>query len=266
MHIPTNHFRDALREGRAQIGLWLGLADANVAEALAGCGFDWLLVDGEHAPNDLRQVLQQLRAIAPYPVHPVVRPVQADVALVKQYLDIGAQTLLVPMIDTPEQAAEMASAMRYPPEGVRGVGAGLARAARWNQIGDYLHVANGQMCLLVQAETTLALQNLAGIAATPGVDGVFFGPMDLSASMGHLGQPAHPEVRQAILQGIATVRAAGKAAGILVPDRALARTYLDAGAQFVAVGSDTSLLVKAATELAAHSKAGQAAPAAPSAY
>jgi 4-hydroxy-2-oxoheptanedioate aldolase len=252
--MPRNTFKAALQAGQRQIGLWVGLADANAAEALAGCGYDWLLLDGEHAPNDVRTVLEQLRAVAPYPVQPVVRPVQGEVALIKQYLDVGAQTLLVPMIDTPEQAALMVRAMRYPPHGIRGVGAALARASRWNQITDYLHRADGEMCLLVQAETPRALENLAAIAATDGVDGVFFGPSDLSASMGHRGQPSHPEVQRAILDGIATVRAAGKAAGILATDQALAQRYLDAGALFVAVGLDTALLVRAATELASHFK------------
>lgn len=250
MQIPRNTFRDALRAGRPQIGLWVGLADANAAEALAGTGYDWLLLDGEHAPNDPRSVLDQLRAVAPYPVHPVVRPVQGDVALVKQYLDIGAQTLLVPMIDTPEHAARMVLAMRYAPDGIRGMGAALARASRWNQVDDYLNAANGQMCLLVQAETTEAIANLRAIAAVDGVDGVFFGPADLSASMGWRGQPNHPAVQQVILDGIASVRAAGKAAGILSADPVQAQRYLDAGALFVAVGVDTSLLVKAATDLA----------------
>lgn len=256
--MPRNTFKAALQAGQRQIGLWVGLADANAAEALAGCGYDWLLLDGEHAPNDVRTVLEQLRAVAPYPVQPVVRPVQGEVALVKQYLDVGAQTLLVPMIDTPEQATQMVRAMRYPPHGIRGVGAALARASRWNQITDYLQHADGEMCLLVQAETPRALENLAAIAATDGVDGVFFGPSDLSASMGHRGQPSHPEVQRAILDGIATVRAAGKAAGILATDQALAQRYLDAGALFVAVGLDTALLVRAATELASHFKTGAA--------
>jgi len=254
MQLITNPFKAALRAGRRQIGLWVGLPDANVAEALAGCGFDWLLLDGEHAPNDLRTVLEQLRAVAPYPVHPIVRPVQGDVALIKQYLDIGAQTLLVPMVDTAEQAALMVRATRYPPKGIRGVGAALARASRWNQVTDYVRLADDEMCLLVQAETTRAMDNLSAIAATEGVDGVFFGPADLSASMGYLGQPGHPEVQRALLEGVATVRAAGKAAGILMADRAMAQRYIDAGALFVAVGLDTSLLVHAARDLAAHFK------------
>lgn len=250
MQIPQNKFRDALRAGRAQIGLWVGLANANAAEALASTGFDWLLLDGEHAPNDTRTVLDQLRAVAPYPVHAVVRPVQGDVALVKQYLDVGTQTLLVPMIDTPEQAALMVRAMRYAPDGIRGMGAALARASRWNQVDDYLNQANAQMCLLVQAETVEAMSKLAAIAAVEGVDGVFFGPADLSASMGFRGQPSHPDVQRAIFDGIATVRAAGKAPGILATDPDAARRYLDAGALFVAVGLDTSLLVNAARSLA----------------
>ncbi|WP_144640927.1 4-hydroxy-2-oxoheptanedioate aldolase [Bordetella genomosp. 13] len=256
MQIPRNTFRDALRAGESRIGLWVGLADANAAELLAGCGFDWLLLDGEHAPNDVRTVLDQLRAVAPYPVPPVVRPVRGDVALVKQYLDVGAQTLLIPMIDTAEQAESMVRAMRYPPEGVRGMGAALARASRWNQVQDYVNQADAQMCLLVQAETTQAMENLDSIAAVPGVDGVFFGPADLSASMGYRGQGDHPAVRQAILDGIRRVRAAGRAAGVLMADPAVARVYLDAGAQFVAVGVDTSLLVGAGRALARRFKAG----------
>ena len=255
MQIPRNTFRDALRDTRVQFGLWVGLANANVAEALATTGFDWLLLDGEHAPNDPRSVLDQLRAIAPYPTHAIVRPVQADVALVKQYLDLGAQTLLIPMVDTPEQATLMARAMRYPPEGIRGIGASLARASRWNQVSDYLERANDEVCLLVQAESVAALNNLSAIAAVHGVDGVFFGPSDLSADMGLRGRSADPRVRQAIRDGIATVRAAGKAAGVLCTDRAQVADYVQAGATFVAVGVDTALLVKSATELAASYRA-----------
>lgn len=258
MQIPQNEFLKAMRAGNAQIGCWVGFADAGVAEALAPCGFDWLLLDGEHGPNTPRTVLDQLRAIAPYPVQAVVRPVEGNVALVKQYLDVGAQTLLIPMVDTAEHAALMVRAMRYAPDGIRGMGAALARASRWNQIEDYVHQANDQMCLLVQAETTLAMQNLQAIATTDGVEGVFFGPADLSASMGYRGQPNHPAVQKAILDGIALVRKAGKAPGILATDGALAQKYLDAGALFVAVGVDTTLLVKAANMLAAQFKRPQA--------
>ena len=262
MKTSVNRFKQALSEGRAQIGLWVGLSDAYAIESIANAGFDWLLIDGEHAPNDLRSVLGQLQALAPYPTHPIVRPVIGDVALIKQLLDVGAQTLLVPVVETAEQAALLVAATRYPPRGIRGVGSALARASRWNQIGDYLHTADEQMCLLVQVETTKGVDNLAAIAATEGVDGVFFGPADLSASMGLLGQPAHPEVQKTILDGIATVRAAGKAPGVLSADPVLARKYLDAGALFVAVGVDILLLTRACRELAAAFKAAPDAPAA----
>lgn len=247
--MPVNGFRKALLEGRTQIGLWVGMGDANAAEALAGTGYDWLLFDGEHAPSDVRTVLDQLRAAAPYPCHPVVRPVQGDTALVKQYLDIGAQTLLVPMVESAGQAAALVRAMRYPPRGIRGVGATLARASRCNQVDSYLDEADDQMCLVVQAETPAALAQLQAIAAVDGVDDIFFGPADLSAAMGLRGQPGHPAGQQAILDGIATVRAAGRAAGALMADTVMARRCLDAGASFVAVGVDTTLLVRAAREL-----------------
>ncbi|ARP94079.1 4-hydroxy-2-oxoheptanedioate aldolase [Bordetella genomosp. 13] len=254
MDLPHNHFKQALLAGRPQIGLWVGLADAYAAELLAGSGFDWLLIDGEHAPNDVRSVLAQLQAIAPYPSHPAVRPPIGDVALIKQLLDVGAQTLLIPMVETAEQAARMVVATRYPPAGIRGVGSVLARSSRWNQIPDYVHRADAEMCLLVQVESAAALRNLDAIARVDGVDGVFFGPADLSASMGHLGNPGHPDVQRAILSGIAQVRAAGKAPGILASDPKLARQYLQAGALFVAVGVDTSLLAGAARTLAASFK------------
>jgi len=254
MKIPVNIFKQNLHAGKAQIGLWLGLADAYTAELLAATGFDWLLIDAEHAPNDVRSVLPQLQAIAPYPVQAVVRPVEGHVALIKQYLDLGAQTLLIPMVETAEQAGQMVAATRYPPNGIRGVGSALARSSRWNGINNYLKQADEQMCVLVQVESARALHNLEAIAATEGVDGVFFGPADLSASLGFLGNPGAPEVQKALLDGINTVRKAGKAAGILTADQTLARRYLEHGALFVAVGVDTTLLTQAAKQLAASFK------------
>ena len=255
MQTPLNPFKQAMADKRAQIGLWLGLASSYSTEICAGAGFDWLLIDGEHAPNDINSILAQLQVIAAYPgSHAIARVPMGHgnlgEALIKQYLDIGVQTLLVPMIDTAEQAALMVRAMRYAPAGIRGMGAALARASRYNQVEGYLQLADAQMCLLVQAETTTAMHNLQAIAETDGVDGVFFGPADLSASMGYPGQPGHPDVVKAMLDGIATVRAAGKAPGILMTDPAQARRYLDAGALFVAVGVDVSLLVQAARALA----------------
>jgi 4-hydroxy-2-oxoheptanedioate aldolase len=254
MELPVNLFKRALREGRPQIGLWVGLADSYVAEVLAGTGFDCLVIDAEHAPNDPRSVLPQLQAIAPYPVHPIVRPVHGTVELVKQYLDIGAQTLIIPMVESLEQAQAMVAATRYPTRGVRGVGSAVARASRWNQIDDYVRRSDAEICVFVQVESVTAMRQLEAIAAVDGVDGVFFGPADLAASMGLLGRPGDPAVRGAIMDGIATVTKAGKAAGTLTPDAALARGYLEHGALFVAVGVDTLLLVKAARELAAQFK------------
>lgn len=260
---PVNTFKQALKEGQPQIGLWVSLAESYVAELLAGAGFDWLLLDGEHGPNDVRSILSQLQAVAAYPTTPIVRPVIGETALIKQYLDLGVQTLLIPMVETPEQAAQLVRATRYPPHGVRGMGSAVARASRWNQYTDYLQVADEQICLLVQVETASAAARLKEIAAVPGVDGVFFGPADLSASMGHRGNPGHPEVQKVIEEGIAAVRAAGKAPGILTIDTALARRYLDMGAQFVAVGVDTSLLARAARDLAAMFKGAPASAAKP---
>jgi 4-hydroxy-2-oxoheptanedioate aldolase len=251
MDLPTNSFKQALRRGKPQIGLWVGLADAYVAELLATTGFDCLVIDAEHAPNDPRSVLPQLQAMAPYPVHPIVRPVRGTAESIKQYLDIGAQTLIIPMVETAEQAQHMVAATRYPTRGVRGVGSALARASRWNQIDDYVRRSDDEMCVIVQVESVEGLTQLEGIAAVDGIDGVFFGPADLAASMGLLGRPSDPKVRAAIAQGIETVKKAGKAAGTLTSDRALAREYLDQGALFVAVGADTSILIKAAKELAA---------------
>jgi 4-hydroxy-2-oxoheptanedioate aldolase len=192
--------------------------------------------------------------MAAYPVHAIVRPVLGSVELIKQYLDIGAQTLIIPMVESAEQARRMVAAMRYPTRGVRGVGSAAARASRWNQIDDYLHRSDDEMCLFVQVESVNALANLDSIAAVDGVDGVFFGPADLAASMGLLGRPSDPAVQAAIIQGIAAVKAAGKAAGTLTSDRALAREYLKAGALFVAVGVDTTILVSSARALAAEFK------------
>ncbi len=251
MEMPINTFKQRLQAGEAQIGLWLGLADPYCAELAANAGFDWLLIDGEHAPNDLRGLLGQLQAVAPYPSQAVIRPVIGDTALIKQLLDIGAQTLLVPMVESAEQARELVRAMHYPPSGVRGVGSALARASRWNSIPGYLDKADAQMCLLVQIENLDGLANLDAIAAVEGVDGVFIGPADLSAAMGHRGNPAHPEVQAAIEDAIARIQKAGKAAGILSADQALARRYLELGAKFVAVGVDTTVLMRGLQTLAA---------------
>lgn len=244
-----NPFKNALAQRQAQIGLWLSMADPYLAEAAATCGYDWLLIDGEHAPNDLRGTLAALQAVAPYPGQAVVRVVDGSTALIKQMLDIGAKSLLVPMVDTPEQARAIVAATQYPPRGVRGVGSAVGRASRWSSRTDYLTVADDEVCLLVQAETVTALQNLPAICAVDGVHGVFIGPADLAASMGHRGNPGHPEVQAAIENAMKIIIASGKAAGTLTSDPALAQRYLDLGCTFVAVGVDVLIFANAARRL-----------------
>jgi 4-hydroxy-2-oxoheptanedioate aldolase len=260
MKNPVNPFKQALKDKRPQIGLWMGLASPITAEICAGAGFDWLLIDGEHSPNDLQSIFAQAQAIAAYPgTHAIARvPVghgNVGTALIKQFLDLGLQTLLVPMVDTAEQAAAIVSATRYPPLGIRGMGG--ARASRWGRIADYPKVANEQVCVLLQVETREALDNLDAIAATEGVDGVFIGPADLSAAMGHVGDQMHAEVQSAIKDAIVRIHRAGKAAGILWVDEKVAQEYLQLGVDFIAVGVDHNLLMKNSTSLANNFKAGR---------
>lgn len=257
--LKKNHFKAALTRGETQIGLWAGLANAYSTEILASIGYDWLLLDAEHAPNDLQSLLGQLQAIAPYEYegisHPIIRPAVGRPEIIKQLLDLGAQTLLIPMVETEAQAQELAQSMWYPPKGIRGVGSALARASRWNQVDQYLHQADDEMCLLLQVENLAGLQNLDAIVSTEGVDGIFIGPADLSASMGHRGNPTHPEVQAAIASALATIKSHGKAAGILYANEAGAKQFIEMGFDFVAVGVDTSLLVNASKNLLTKFKA-----------
>lgn len=258
MKTPVNTFKQAIANRQAQIGLWVNLAHPISTEICAGAGFDWLLLDGEHSPNTLSTLLAQLQAVAAYPATHAIGRVplghgEAGTALIKQFLDLGFQTLLVPMVDTAAQAAALVQAMRYPQDdglgGVRGMAG--ARASRWGRYPNYAREANEQVCLLVQVETRAGLDNLDAIAATPGVDGVFIGPADLSASLGHVGHAQHPDVQKAIEDAIRRIVQSGKAAGILVSDERLARHYLALGASFVAVGLDTQILVRQTSALAA---------------
>ena len=258
MELPINRLKQALAAGRPQYGLWLGLPDTTCAEICAVAGFDWLVIDAEHGPFDLSAVLGHLRTIAAYDVPAIVRPVSDDRNLLKQLLDTGVQSLVVPMIESPEQAAQLVRSVRYPPAGVRGLGTALARAARWNRIPEYLHKANDQICLIVQVETIRAVQALPGILEVDGVDGVFIGPSDLSASMGHIGNARHPDVVKVIREILQKTRAAGKAAGTLVLDRAQAREYRDCGANMIGIGTDTLLLANSAQQLANSVKSGKA--------
>lgn len=252
-----NTFKAALARREPQVGLWLALGDPYTAELCATAGFDWLLIDGEHSPNDVRSILAQLQAVAPYRGHPIVRAVVGDVALIKQLLDIGAQTLLVPMVDTAGQARQLVAATRYPPEGIRGDGSAIARVSRWGLLPDYVERANDEVCLLVQAETKLALENLEAICAVEGVDGVFVGPADLAASLGHRNNPGHPDVQAAIDGALRRIIGSGKAAGILSSDPAQAKRYFDMGCTFVAAGVDARLLAVATRNLRAQFPGGE---------
>jgi len=249
MELPVNRFKRALKDGKPQIGMWSSLSSHIVAEILAHAGFDWVLLDTEHSPNELPMVQSQLHAMTGGTATPVVRPAWNDMVLVKRFLDIGAQTLLLPYVQTVEEASNAVRYSRYPPQGVRGV-AGSTRAAGYGRIKDYLNRAHEELCVLVQAETLLALKNLEGIAAVEGVDGIFIGPNDLAADLGHLGNWQHPDVWKAMEDAAKRIRKAGKAPGILVGE-ADGKRCLDAGFLFVAVGADTGMLVRGSDALAA---------------
>ena len=253
MELPQNPFKRALRAGKAQIGLWSSLSSNYSVEVIAGAGFDWLLLDTEHSPNELESLLTQLQAAAPYATHPVVRVPWNDMVVIKRVLDIGAQSLLVPYVSTPEEAAAAVSYVRYPPAGVRGV-AGTTRASRFGRVKDYARRAHEEICLLVQLETQRALDNLEAICAVEGIDGVFIGPADLHASLGHAGEIANPEVKPLIDEAIRRIRKCGRAPGILTPNEADARHWLGCGALFVAVGADVGILARGAESLAAKFK------------
>ncbi len=258
MDMPLNHFKKTLSSRTMQIGLFVGLADTIAAEVVGTAGFDWLIIDGEHGPNDLRSIIAQMQVLAACDTQIVVRTVDHDAARIKQLLDGGAQTLMVPMVDSAAEASALVRAMRYPPQGIRGVGTALARAAKWNGVPDYLEHADREMCLIVQIETVRALAALDEIVAVEGVDAVFIGPADLAASMGYLGQPGHPEVKQAIEEAIKKIVASGKAAGALATDTDTAARYQALGACFLQVGVDTLLLRNAAVSLAEKFKASAA--------
>lgn len=248
---PEKTFRHALAASTGpQIGLWVCSGSPLVAEIMAGSGAQWLLIDAEHSPNSLESVLAQLHAVHGYDVLPMVRLPWNDTVLIKQYLDLGAQNLLIPMVNDAEQAKAAAAAVRYPPHGVRGVGSALARAARWNRIPDYLARADETISLTVQIETGEAVGNVEEILAVDGVDGIFIGPSDLAASMGLLGQQEHPDVRAAVERCIDAACKAGKPAGVNAFVEATARHYIERGARFVLVGADVAILARSSEELA----------------
>lgn len=246
--LPVNHFKKALRAGQSQIGVWSTIPSPFVSELIGGAGYDWVLLDTEHTPTDVPLMLSQLQAVAAaqpapgsLPTHAVVRPAWNDPVLIKRYLDIGAQTLLLPFVQNAQEAEAAVRAIRYAPQGIRGMG-GSTRASNFGRTTDYAARAAEELCLLVQVETAEALAQIEAIAAIDGIDGIFIGPADLSASLGYPGQARHPAVNQAIDDAIRRIRACGKAPGILMVDEARARQCLDLGAQFVAVALDTVLL------------------------
>jgi 4-hydroxy-2-oxoheptanedioate aldolase len=249
----TNTLKRALREGRAQIGLWSSLSSHVTVEVIAGAGFDWLLLDTEHSPNELTMVHGQLQAMQGSTAAAVVRPAWNDPVLFKRLLDIGVQSLLVPWVQNVDEARRAVEATRYPPQGIRGV-ATTTRATRYGREKDYLKHANDEICVIVQIETRIALGNLESIAAVDGVDGLFIGPGDLAADLGHLGDPAHPDVRGAIDDAIGRIVRTGKFSGTLAPVEADARHWLALGCRFVAVGSDAGILARQSEALAAKFK------------
>jgi 4-hydroxy-2-oxoheptanedioate aldolase len=248
VNIPRNTFKHALVEGAQTVGIWSNLASSVAAEICAGSGFDWMLLDAEHAPNDIQTVLAGLQAAAAYETSVIVRPVHGDAVCIKQLLDIGAQTILVPSVDTPEHAASMVAAVSYPPAGVRGV-ASQTRAGRWGRIPNYLAMARDEICLIVQIESMEGLRNVDRILQVDGIDAVFVGPSDLAASMGHLGQPGHAEVQEAVAHVLERAKAAVTPVGILTLEEDLARRHLKQGFSFVGVGIDTMLLARSLTDL-----------------
>lgn len=251
MPAPKNMLRRRLQAGEDLFGIWLGMADPYAAEIAATAGFDWLLIDGEHAPNDLRTTLAQLAVVERSASAPVVRLPDGDPARIKQMLDIGAQSLLIPMVESAAQAAALVAATRYPPEGFRGVGASLARASRFAAIPDYLTTANAEILLMVQVESRKGLTALPEILAVPGVDGVFIGPSDLAADMGQLGNTAAPEVRAAVTGALRQTRAAGKIAGVLATSPDFIAQCREAGANFLGIGIDVHLFAEALRGLSA---------------
>jgi 4-hydroxy-2-oxoheptanedioate aldolase len=253
MELPQNRFKRALKAGTPQIGLWSSLSSNYSVEVIAGAGFDWILLDTEHSPADLENLLTQLQAAAPYPAHPVVRVPWNDMVTMKRVLDIGAQSLLVPYVSTPAEAKSSVSYTRYPPAGVRGV-AGTTRATRFGRVKDYAKHAHQEICVLVQVETEAALDSIEAICGIEGVDGVFIGPADLHASMGYTGEIANPKVKPLIDRAIRRIRECGCAPGILTPSETDARHWLECGALFVAVGADVGILARGAEALAAKFK------------
>ncbi|MCV6622851.1 MAG: aldolase/citrate lyase family protein [Cellvibrionaceae bacterium] len=251
MNLEENQFKQKLNSGTCQFGLWLGLPNPICAEIAATAGFDWLLIDAEHAPYSLKDIQGQLQALAPYPSSALLRPPEGSTSNIKQLLDLGCQTLLIPMVESVEQAKQLINAMYYPPKGVRGLGTSMARAAKWNGIKNYVEQANDNVCLILQIETQQGLEQLDEILELQDFDGIFIGPSDLSASLGYIGQPNHPDVVDKIEQAILKIKSKGKACGLLSVDTSMTRHYEKLGVDFIGLGVDAALLAQSLRSLSA---------------
>lgn len=250
----TNNFKAAINSGKTQYGIWNGIPHSYAAEILAGAGFDWVVVDAEHAPFTMDQIVIQLQGMSRYPVTPIVRMRNADPYYMKPLLDAGVQTFIIPMVESGDTADLMAKAMRYPPTGTRGVGTALARGAQWNRVNNYFKNADAEMCLIAQVESVKGVEAINDIIAVENVDVVFMGPADLAASMGHLGNPGHPEVKEQVQKCIKKIVNSGKTAGVLTSSKELIADYASQGARMIGVGLDTIILAKATKALAEHYK------------
>ncbi|MDR2891491.1 MAG: 2-keto-3-deoxy-L-rhamnonate aldolase [Deltaproteobacteria bacterium] len=246
--VLENPFKTKWKTNEVQYGVWLDIPSAYTAEIAAACGYDWLVLDGEHCPNTITDLLSQLRAIAPYPTHPIVRVLEGDDARIKQILDIGAKSIVVPMVDTAEQARAMVRAMRYPPEGVRGTAAVVARATRWNRVPNYMDRVDESLCLILQAESVTGMANLEEVCSIDGVDGIFIGPVDLATSMGFKGDVSRPEVQSEVERGIKLARAKGKGVGVFALNPEFADKCAAWGANMIAIACDALALSSALEE------------------
>jgi len=250
MEIRKNKVKEFFRQGKTTFGIWNGIANPYAAEICAGAGFDWVLIDAEHTPYDLQSILTSHQAMASYDSGIIVRPPSDDSVFIKKILDVGVQTLLIPVVETVEQAKTLVRAITYPPKGIRGVGSALSRAAQWKRVPDYFEKVQDEICLIVQVETVKGMQNIEAICEIKGIDGVFIGPADLAASMGMLGQPMHDTVRAEVRRGLGIIKKSGKVAGVLAVRDDVIKEYQEAGASFIGLGVDLILLAKATEALA----------------
>jgi len=250
MEIRKNRIKKYFQQGKSTFGIWNAISDTYVAEICGGAGFDWVLVDAEHAPYDPTSILHSIQALASHNTGIMVRPPSHDATYIKKLLDFGVQSFLIPLVETKEQAELLVSAIHYPPKGIRGVGAGESRAAQWSRVKDYYKKVSDELCLMVQVESIVGLQNIEAISSVDGIDGVFIGPADLAATMNMLGRSTHDDVRKEVRRGLSAIVDAGKVAGTLALEEKIIQEYLDAGASFIGIGIDSDLLARRSEELA----------------